>query len=150
MMPHVAEILLVEDNPGDVALIRRALGTAKLTNTLHVVTDGEAALRFLRREAEYAGVPVPDLMLLDLNIPRIDGREVLRRMRADPATSTIPVVVLTSSKAEQDIVETYDLKANCYITKPVDLDQFFSIVRSVENFWLAVVTLPSAARDPAL
>jgi len=136
------EILLVEDNPGDVRLTREALAEGKVRNNLHVAVDGVKALEFLRREGEYAGVVRPDLVLLDLNLPRKDGRQVLAEIKADPALRYIPVVILTSSEAESDIARAYDLHANCYITKPVDLDQFIHVVRSIEDFWFSIVKLP--------
>ncbi|MEX2376069.1 MAG: response regulator [Dehalococcoidia bacterium] len=137
-----AEILLVEDNPGDVRLTREALKDAKVRNNLHVVDDGVKALAFLRREGEYASAVRPDLILLDLNLPRMSGREVLQEIKSDPQLLKIPVVILTSSQAEQDIAKAYELHANCYVTKPVDLDQFISVVRSLEDFWLTIVKLP--------
>jgi two-component system, chemotaxis family, response regulator Rcp1 len=137
------EILLVEDNPGDVELTRTALEKAKVRNTLHVAEDGEEAMAFLRRQGEYASVPRPEVILLDLNLPRMDGREVLEAIKADPDLMTIPVVVLTTSSAEQDIIRTYKLHANCYITKPVDLERFMEVVQSIEDFWLTVVRLPA-------
>jgi len=137
------EILLVEDNPGDVRLTMEALKEGKLRNNMNVVGDGEVALSYLRREAGYEDAVRPDLVLLDLNLPRKDGREVLADMKADPNLRRIPVVVLTTSEAEEDILKTYNLHANCYITKPVDLDQFINVVRSIESFWFSVVTLPS-------
>jgi len=140
------EVLLVEDNPGDVRLTKEALKEAKVRNNLHVVEDGVAALRFLRREGEYNSVPRPDLILLDLNLPKKDGREVLEEIKADNALKTIPVVVLTTSHAEEDIVRSYNLHANCYVTKPVDLDQFIRIVKSIEDFWLTIVRLPPVDR----
>jgi CheY-like chemotaxis protein len=139
------EVLLVEDSPGDVRLTREALREGKIRNNLSHVPDGVEAMAFLRHEGQYADVPKPDIVLLDLNMPRKDGREVLAEMKADPRLKRIPVVVLTTSEAEQDILKTYDLHANCYLTKPVDLDQFISIVRSVENFWLQLVKLPREA-----
>jgi two-component system, chemotaxis family, response regulator Rcp1 len=138
------EILLVEDNPGDVRLTREALREAKVRNNLHVVDDGVKALQFLRRQGEYAGATRPDLILLDLNLPRMGGREVLTEIKADPDLLQIPVVVLTSSQAEQDIVRAYELHANCYISKPVSLDQFVSVVKSIEDFWFTIVRLPTA------
>jgi two-component system, chemotaxis family, response regulator Rcp1 len=148
MTPHptgmAVEILLVEDNPGDVRLTREALREGKLHNNLRVVDDGVKALAYLRREGEYADAPRPDLILLDLNLPRMSGREVLEEIKADPKLASIPVVVLTSSQAEQDIVRAYELRANCYVTKPVDLDQFVSVVQSIEDFWFTVVRLPPA------
>jgi two-component system response regulator len=136
------QILLVEDNPGDVELTREALHDTKVHMELSVVQDGVEAMAFLRREGRYADAPRPDLILLDLNLPRKDGRGVLSEVKADPVLRHIPVVVLTSSQAEQDIVRAYDLHANCYVTKPVDLDQFVKIVRSIEQFWFTVVKLP--------
>lgn len=136
------EILLAEDNPGDVKLTRKALEQGKLVNNLHVVTDGVEAMQYLRGEGEYAGTPRPDLVLLDLNMPRKDGREVLEDIKHDDELKRIPVVVLTSSDAEEDVVESYDLHANAYLTKPVDFDGFMDIVGTLENFWLEVVKLP--------
>ena len=137
------EILLVEDTPSDARLTREALKDARVLNRLHVVEDGAEAMAFLRREGPYAQVPRPDLVLLDLNLPGKDGREVLAEIKQDPALKRIPVVVLTTSQAERDIVQSYDLHANCYITKPVDLDQFITVIQSLKNFWLTVVKLPS-------
>jgi two-component system, chemotaxis family, response regulator Rcp1 len=137
------EILLVEDSPSDVDLTKEALGEAKVLNHLHVVGDGVAALSFLRREGPYASAPAPDLILLDLNLPKKDGREVLAEIKADPALRRIPVVILTTSQADEDILQSYDLHANCYVTKPVDLDQFVKVVRSIEDFWLEIVKLPT-------
>jgi CheY-like chemotaxis protein len=139
------EILLVEDNPGDVRLTIEALKEGKVRNNLAVAKDGVEALAFLRRQGSYTDANRPDLILLDLNLPRKDGREVLAEIKEDPALRRIPVVVLTTSKAEEDIVRTYDLHANCYITKPVDLEQFISVVRSIDDFWLSVVRLPPKA-----
>jgi two-component system, chemotaxis family, response regulator Rcp1 len=136
------EILLVEDNPGDVVLTREALRDGKIHIHLDVVTDGEQALARLRRQGTFASAARPDLILLDLNLPRLSGREVLAAVKADEHLRRIPVVVLTSSQAEQDIVASYDLNANCYISKPVDLDQFIRVVKSIEEFWLTVVKLP--------
>ncbi|SRR5579884_3227867 len=136
------EILLVEDNPGDVRLTIEALRDGKIRNNLHVARDGVEAMAFLRREGPYANAPRPDLILLDLNLPRKDGREVLAEIKADARLRTIPVIVLTTSAAEQDVVQSYNLHANCYITKPVDLDQFITVIRSIEAFWLMIVTLP--------
>ncbi len=138
------EILLVEDNPGDVRLTREALADAKVLNNLNVAEDGEEAMAFLRREGEHANAVRPDLILLDLNIPRKDGREVLGEIKDDPDLRRIPVVILTSSKAEEDIVQTYDLHANCYITKPVRLDGFLSVLKNIEEFWLTLVKLPQS------
>lgn len=139
---HPIEILLVEDNPGDVRLTMEAFQEGKVRNRLHVVGDGVEALAFLHREGEYAAAPQPDLILLDLNLPRKDGREVLAEIKSDEATARIPVVVLTSSRAEQDILKSYDLQANSYITKPVDLGQFIEVIKGIEDFWLSVVKLP--------
>jgi CheY-like chemotaxis protein len=139
------EILLVEDNPGDVRLTIEALKEGKVRNNLAVAKDGVEALAFLRRQGSYTDASRPDLILLDLNLPRKDGREVLAEIKEDPSLRRIPVVVLTTSKAEEDIVRTYDLHANCYITKPVDLEQFISVVRSIDDFWLSVVRLPPKA-----
>lgn len=136
------EVLLVEDNPGDVRLTREALREGKVQNNLNVAQDGVEALAYLRREGAYADVPRPDVILLDLNLPRKDGREVLKELKADPNLMNIPVVVLTSSQAEQDILRAYQLHANCYITKPVDLEQFIHVVQSIENFWFTIVKLP--------
>lgn len=138
------EILLVEDNPGDARLTQEALKEGKIRNNLHHAKDGVEALQFLRREGPHANAPTPDIVLLDLNLPKKDGRQVLAEMKADDALKTIPVVVLTTSEAEQDILRSYALHANCYVTKPVDLEKFISIVRAIENFWLAVVKLPSS------
>ncbi len=138
------EILLVEDNPGDVRLTIEAMKEGKILNRINVVTDGIEAMAFLRREDPYAEAPRPDLILLDLNLPRKDGREVLAEIKSDPLLRCIPVVVLTTSQAEQDIVRTYDLHANCYICKPVDLEQFLTVARLIENFWFNIVTLPPA------
>ena len=138
------QILLVEDNPGDARLTEEALREAKVRNTLHHVEDGIDALAFLRQEGDFADAPRPGLIFLDLNLPRMDGREVLREIKNDPELRCIPVVVLTSSGAEQDIVNTYELHANCYITKPVDMNGFMKVVKSIENFWFAVVKLPPA------
>jgi CheY-like chemotaxis protein len=133
---------MVEDNPGDVRLTIEALKEAKVRNHLHTVEDGVEALAFLRREGRYAEAPRPDLVLLDLNLPKKTGREVLAEIKDDPDLRRIPVVILTVSQAEQDIVKSYNLHANCYITKPVDLDRFLEVVQSIENFWLTVVMLP--------
>ncbi|HZT06076.1 MAG TPA: response regulator [Chloroflexota bacterium] len=137
------EILLVEDSPGDVRLTIEALRDGRVPNHLNVARDGVEALDFLHHRGQFTDVPMPDLILLDLNLPRKDGREVLAEIKADPSLKRIPVVVLTTSSAEQDVLRSYDLHANCYITKPVDLDQFIRVVRTIEDFWLAVVTLPS-------
>jgi chemotaxis family two-component system response regulator Rcp1 len=136
------EILLVEDSPGDVRLTREALREAKVRNTLHVASDGIEATSFLWRQGKNADAPRPDLILLDLNLPRKSGREVLEEIKSDPSLKSIPVVILTTSSAEEDILRSYQLHANCYITKPVDLDQFMRVVKTIDNFWLAIVKLP--------
>ena len=138
----VISVLLVEDDPGDVVLIREAFAHNKVYNSLNVVADGEQALRYVRGEGEFAGAPRPDLILLDLNLPRKDGREVLGEIKGDPELRTIPVVVLTTSEAEEDIVRSYDLHANAYVTKPVDFDRFVEVVRQIDDFWVSVVKLP--------
>ncbi len=141
-MAHVVEILLVEDNEGDVRLTREALKEGRIRNRLSVVADGERAIAFLNRTGEYADAPRPDLILLDLNLPRLDGREVLALIKNDPALKQIPVVVLTSSRTEQDLLGAYDHHANCFINKPVEFDQFIDVIRSIEDFWLTIVVLP--------
>ena len=132
-------VLLVEDNPADVRLTREVLAEGRIVNTLHVVGDGEQAMDFLRRKGAYASTPRPHLILLDLNLPRRDGREVLAEIKSDPDLMVIPVVVLTTSRSDRDILESYSLHANCYISKPVDLLQFMDVIRSIEDFWLSVV-----------
>jgi two-component system, chemotaxis family, response regulator Rcp1 len=139
---HAIHILLVEDNPGDVDLTLKALQNGKVKNHVAVAKDGEEAMAHLRREPPHGDASRPDLILLDLNLPRMNGREVLLAIKADPSLRDIPVVVLTSSAAEQDILESYKLQANCYVTKPVDLNQFLNAVRSLEQFWIEVVQLP--------
>ncbi|SRR6266511_2322269 len=139
------EILMVEDSPSDALITREAFEYAKVLNHLHVVEDGVRALAFLRREGPYAQVPRPDLILLDLNLPKKDGREVLAEVKADDQLKTIPVVVLTTSRAEDDILRAYGLHANCYITKPVDFVHFAEVVRAIEHFWFTIVNLPSGA-----
>ena len=141
-MSDKIQILLVEDNPADADLTRENLEVSKILNDLHVVVDGEQAMDFLRKEGEYQDKPRPDLVLLDLNLPKKDGREVLAEMKADPSLRRIPVVVLTSSKAEEDVVRSYDLQASAYVSKPVDLEGFAKIVRGIESFWFAVVRFP--------
>lgn len=136
------EILMVEDNPSDVRLTVEAFKDAKVRNTMHVTVDGEDAMAFLLREGKYSGAPKPDLILLDLNLPKKNGREVLAEIKADPDLKRIPVVVLTTSDDEKDIMTAYDLHVNAYVKKPVDLDQFIKIVEAVEDFWLTVVKLP--------
>lgn len=138
------DILLVEDNPGDVRLTQEALKESKMRNRLNVVHDGVEALDFLRRKSPYENAPRPDIILLDLNLPRKDGRAVLEEIKADADLRRIPVVILTTSDDEHDILRSYDLHANCYITKPLDLHQFASIVKTIENFWFQIVKLPPA------
>jgi CheY-like chemotaxis protein len=140
------DILLVEDNPGDVDLAREALGMGKLHNTLHVVQDGVAAMDFLRKTGKYVNSPRPDLMILDLNLPKKDGRQVLAEIKEDDSLKRIPVIILTSSRAEEDILKTYNLHANCYITKPMDIKQFLHVVQAIEEFWLCIVVLPNGCR----
>jgi two-component system, chemotaxis family, response regulator Rcp1 len=135
-------ILLVEDNPGDIRLTKEVLKEGKIRNNLSVVTDGEEALLFLKKSGEYKGAFTPDIILLDLNLPKKDGREVLSQIKEDPILKLIPVIVLTTSDAEQDIMNMYAHHANCYITKPVDFNQFINVIRSIENFWLTIVKLP--------
>ncbi|MBF0311001.1 MAG: response regulator [Magnetococcales bacterium] len=142
------ELLLVEDSPGDVDLTREALADSRIANRLHVVEDGEQAIDFLEKRGRFASAVRPDLVLLDLNLPRKDGREVLQYIKRNPDLATIPIVILTTSRAEEDILKTYELHANCYITKPVDIDQFFSVIKSIEDFWLTVVKLPRKITAP--
>jgi CheY-like chemotaxis protein len=142
MNASVAKILLVEDNPGDAELARIALEENKLCNELFVVEDGVEAMAFLRREGRYDKAPRPDLILLDLNLPRKDGREVLAEVKADESLRPIPVVVLTTSREDEDILRAYKLNANCYVTKPVDFEQFAKVVKEIDNFWFGIVTLP--------
>lgn len=140
------DILLVEDNPADIQLAREALDESKLYCNLHVVNDGEAALAYLRQEGAYQGMPRPDLILLDLNLPKKDGREVLQEIKADERIRSIPVVVLTMSQADEDTMKTYQAGANCFITKPIEFDQFIKVVRSIEEFWFTIVKLPQKQR----
>ncbi len=146
MEPVPIEILLVEDNPGDARLTRETLKETRVLNTLTVIEDGEKALQYLRREAPYEKATRPDLILLDLNLPKIGGREVLEQIKNDRDLRVIPVVILTTSHADEDIVKSYHLHANCYISKPVELDGFITVVRSIENFWLTLVKLPREAQ----
>ena len=139
----IIDILLVEDNPGDIRLTREVLKEGKIRNSLSIVMDGEEAISFLKKEGQYVGVSTPDIILLDLNLPKKDGREVLAEIKNDPVLKLIPVIVLTTSSAEQDVLNMYAHHANCYITKPVDFNQFISVIRSIENFWLTIVKLPS-------
>lgn len=140
---QIINILLVEDNPGDIRLTKEVLKEGKIRNTLSVVMDGEEAMLYLRKEAQYEKAVTPDLVLLDLNLPKKDGREVLSLIKSDPTLVCIPVIILTTSSAENDIVNTYSNHANCYITKPVDFSQFVTVVRAIENFWLSIVKLPT-------
>ncbi|MBE0517380.1 MAG: response regulator [Methanophagales archaeon] len=140
------EILLVEDNPGDVRLTQEVFKESKILNRLSVVMDGVEAMAFLQRKDKYLNAPCPDLILLDLNLPKKDGREVLAEIKSNEHLKSIPVVVLTISKAEEDILKAYKLYANCYITKPIDLDQFIEVVKSIEDFWLTIVKLPPCER----
>lgn len=136
------EILLVEDNPGDIRLTREALKEAKVVNRLHTVTDGAEAIAFLRRERGYENAVRPDLILLDLNLPRKDGKDVLAEIKSDPELKRMPVVVLTTSQAEQDILRSYDLHANCFISKPVEITRFLQVLQAIDQFWFSIVTLP--------
>ncbi|KKL65022.1 hypothetical protein LCGC14_2159140 [marine sediment metagenome] len=139
----IVEILLVEDSPGDIRLTQEALRDSKISNNLHVVMDGEEALAFLKKEGKFSEKPRPDLILLDLNLPKKDGREVLAEIKQDERFKRIPVVILTVSEAEEDIYKSYNLHANCYITKPVDLEQFLKVIKATENFWFTIVKLPT-------
>ena len=141
------EILLVEDNEGEARLVQEAMRDAKMRNHMHMVEDGVEAMEFLRRQGRFGDAPRPDLVLLDLNLPRKDGRQVLAEMKTDPMLKRIPVVVLTTSNAEQDVLSAYDLHANCYVTKPVDFDKFMYVVRQIDEFWVKVVTLPEPIHD---
>jgi len=140
------EILLVEDNEGDIGLVEEVFEEGRINNNLNITEDGEEAMEFLRKEGEFANSPRPDLILLDLNLPKKDGREVLEEIKEDENLRRIPVVVLTTSKAEKDILKSYDMHANSYITKPVDFDQFIKVIKSIEDFWLEVVKLPEDKR----
>jgi CheY-like chemotaxis protein len=137
------EVLLVEDDPGDVLMTKEAFEDYKLKNTLHVVNDGAEAMDFLRRQGEHTEAPRPDLVLLDLNLPRMDGREVLQAIKSDPELASIPVVVLTTSEAEEDVLRSYSLHANAYVTKPVDFERFIEVVRRIDDFFVTVVRLPT-------
>ena len=136
------EILLVEDNPADVRLTKEALKEGKINNNLYVAMDGVEAIEFLRKSGRHANAPSVDLILLDLNLPKKDGREVLAEIKTDPVLKHIPVVVMTTSKAEEDIIKSYKLHANCYVVKPLDLDKFIEVVKAIEDFWVSIVTLP--------
>ncbi len=141
--PRLIEVLLVEDDPGDVLLTREAFEHQKVANRLHVVNNGEDAITFLRKEGAYADAPDPDLVLLDLNLPGMHGGEVLAAVKEDPKLQTIPVVVLTTSEAEEDVLRSYQLHANAYVTKPVDFDRFMAVVRAIDEFFVSVVRLPT-------
>lgn len=145
--PHPIEVLLVEDDPGDILLTREAFAHNKVGNRLHVVHDGEEAMDFLRNVGPYADAPCPDLILLDLNLPRKDGREVLAEIKSDPVLRVIPVVILTTSEAEEDILGSYHLHANAYVAKPVDFERFIQVVRQIDDFFVTVVKLPRAGRS---
>ena len=136
------DILLVEDSPGDARLILEAMRDARISNRMTRVNDGAAALEYLRKQGEYAGVTQPDLVLLDLGLPKVSGREVLAAVKNDPSLRTIPIIVLTSSTLDEDVGEVYRLHGNCYVSKPVDIDQFMRVVRTIEDFWLTIVRLP--------
>jgi len=138
-------ILLVEDEPGDAYLTTEALKSAKILNRVHLVEDGVEAMAFLHREPPYADAPRPDLILLDLNLPRKDGRQVLAEIKNDPTLNVIPIVVLTTSNADEDILQSYNLRANCYVTKPVDLEQFMRVIKTMREFWLTIVKLPPSS-----
>jgi CheY-like chemotaxis protein len=141
--PVPAEILLVEDSPSDIRLTQKVLAQARIANNLHIVRDGVDALAYVRRsEPQYADAPTPDIILLDLNLPRMDGREVLHELKGDPDLRHIPVIVLTTSTEEQDVLRSYELHANSYVSKPIDLNEFFDVVRSIEGYWLSIVRLP--------
>lgn len=142
MMSKPIEILLIEDSRGDIGLIEEVFEEAKIRNNLYVAEDGEEAIQFLNKKGHYADVPRPDIILLDLNLPKKDGREVLDEVKRDETLRNIPIVVLTTSKAEEDILKSYNLHANAYITKPVDFEQFIKVIKSIEDFWLEVVKLP--------
>jgi CheY-like chemotaxis protein len=142
---QMVDVLLVEDDAGDVLMTREAFEHYKIRNTLHVVTDGEQAVQFVRREGEFSGAPRPGLIMLDLNLPRRDGLQVLAEIKADPELRLIPVVILTTSQAEEDIVRSYALHANAYVTKPVDFERFIEVIRQIDNFFITVVKLPHAS-----
>jgi CheY-like chemotaxis protein len=139
------DILIVEDNPGDARLMKEVLKGKMYFNSIHIVKDGLEAMNFLHKKGEFSTMPLPDLIFLDLNLPKIDGREVLAKIKSDDVLKHIPVVVMTMSQAEEDILKSYNLHANCYVTKPIDLDQFVKVVESLEDFWFSIVKLPSTA-----
>jgi len=144
---NAIDVLLVEDDPGDVLMTREAFEDYKIRNTLHVATNGVEAMAFLRKEGEHAEAPTPDLILLDLNLPKMDGREVLAAVKEDPGLRSIPVVVLTTSEAEEDVVRSYSLHANAYVTKPVDFERFVTVVQQIDEFFVSIVRLPRSSRD---
>lgn len=146
MLVKTIDILLVEDNPGDVELTREALEISKMKNNLYVAENGEEAMDFLLKKGKYADAPKPDLILLDLNLPKKDGREVLKEIKTDKNLLRIPVVILTTSEAEEDVLKTYDLHANCYITKPLDLERFIHVVKNIKEFWMSIVVLPDGLK----
>ena len=146
MIGSVIQVLLVEDDPGDVLMTREAFEDNKVANVLHVVSDGAEAMEFLRKEGDHTGAPTPDLVLLDLNLPRMDGREVLAAVKADDELRQIPIVVLTTSEAEEDVLRSYALHANAYVTKPVDFERFIEVVRKIDDFFVGVVRLPTGSR----
>ncbi len=148
MTGTAVEILLVEDNPGDRALAVEALRESKINNHLHVAVDGEEAMNFLNKSGNFRNAETPDIVFLDLNLPKKDGREILAEIKNNPRLKSIPVVVLTTSSAEEDIIRSYDLHANCYISKPLDFNQFVKVVKSIEDFWLTIVKLPPKKREP--
>lgn len=143
----VVEILLIEDNPGDRTLAIEALRDSKINNHLHIAVDGEEAMNFLNKKGNYKNFETPDIIFLDLNLPKKDGREILAEIKNDPKLKSIPVVVLTTSSAEEDIIRSYDLHANCFISKPLDFNQFVKVVKSIEDFWLTIVKLPPKKRE---
>ena len=136
------DILIVEDNPGDARLIKEVLNDSKILNSLHLVRDGVETMDFLQKKGNYSGAKTPDLIILDLNLPKMDGREVLAKIKNDEQLKRIPVVIMTISQAEEDIIKSYNLHANCYVTKPIDLDQFIKVIKSIEDFWFTIVKLP--------
>jgi CheY-like chemotaxis protein len=148
LSPQPIEVLLVEDDPGDVLMTREAFANYRIANRLNVVTNGEDAIAYMRKQGEFADVPTPDLVLLDLNLPRRDGREVLREIKADPVLRRVPVVVLTTSEAEEDVLASYELHANAFVSKPVDFDRFVKAVRAIDDFFITVVRLPRRGESP--
>jgi two-component system, chemotaxis family, response regulator Rcp1 len=147
VFPSAIDILIVEDNPGDARLIKEVLNDNKVYSSLYIVNDGVEAMHFLRAEGKYKSIPRPDLIILDLNLPKKDGREVLAEIKSDDRLKHIPIVIMTISQAEEDILKSYNLHANCYITKPIDLNQFIKVVKSIEDFWFSIVKLPPKADE---